>query len=46
MTSTMLKNRQESSTSDPKSRETNVSSQYGITRGADYFRRNGGGGDD
>jgi hypothetical protein len=44
--SAILKNRQESNRGEPESRKTNVGSQYGITRGADYFRRDGGGNGD
>ena len=44
--STILKNRQESSRCAPESCKTDVGTQYGITRGADYFRRQGGGGGD
>lgn len=44
--STMLKNRQESNRAEPETRKTDVGSQYGITRGADYFRREGGGSGD
>ena len=44
--STILKNRQELSRSEPESCKTDMGNQYGITRGADYFRRQGGGGDD
>jgi hypothetical protein len=43
--STILKNRQESIKREPERRKTDVGSQYGITRGADYFRRGGGGSD-
>jgi hypothetical protein len=41
--STMLKNRQEPDSAETESSKTNVGSQYGITRGAGYFRRDGGG---
>jgi hypothetical protein len=44
--STILKNRQESTKREPESRKADVGSQYGITRGADYFRRGGGGSGD
>jgi hypothetical protein len=44
--STMLKNRQESAKDASEIRKVNVGSQYGITRGADYFRRDGGGSSD
>jgi hypothetical protein len=44
--STMLKNRQESNRIEPESRKADVGSQYGITRGAGYFRREGGGSSD
>jgi transposase len=41
--STILKNKQETVKPEPASRKTNAGSQYGITRGADYFSRGGGG---
>jgi hypothetical protein len=44
--STILKNRQESSRGEHERCKTDMGNQYGITRGADYFRRQGGGGDD
>jgi len=43
--STILKNRQETIRREPETRKADVGAQYGITRGADYFRRGGGGND-
>ena len=43
--STILRNRQESIKREPESRRSDAGSQYGLTRGADYFRRGGGSGD-
>ena len=43
--STILKNRQESVKREAETRKSDAGSQYGLTRGADYFRK-GGGGDD
>jgi transposase len=43
---TILRNRQEPDRGEPESRKADVGREYGITRGADYFRRGGGGGDD
>ena len=40
--SIILKNRQASIRREPESRKVDVGSQYGITRGADYFCRGGG----
>ena len=44
--STILKNRQELSRSEHEVRKSDVGSRYAITRGADYFRRGGGGSGD
>jgi len=44
--SVILRNRQETIGRKPETRKADTSSQYGITRGADYFSRGGGGGND